>query len=148
MRIGNQTIDRFIKRHWKLPIFVFFLIGLGIFFSPADSAAQAPPPRSQGLQMMRPLVPPPETPVEREIRELKKEVEATTPAKVYSGQLQYLRRRLACYAQCIEKDGMICGRPIPFPPNERTKEKLRTFCNLRMKALTRQIHDMETRLTE
>ncbi len=75
MRNLNHTAGRLTNRWWKLPILVFLLMVLGIFFSPAESAAQAPPPRGQSLQMIRPLVPQPEPPVEKEIRENRQAIE-------------------------------------------------------------------------
>ena len=56
MKNLNLTMDTFMHRRWKLPILVFLLLVFGIFFTPADSVAQAVPPRSQTLQMIRPLV--------------------------------------------------------------------------------------------
>ena len=144
MRDLNHKMDRLINRRWKLPIFVFLLLILGVVFSPAESVAQAVPPRSQTLQMLRPLVPPPETPVEKQIRKLKQEVQTTSPTAVYRGQLEYLRTQLGCYARCIVKDGKICGRPIP-PGAEKNP---RGFCDLRMKALRHQIQEMEARLAK
>ena len=76
MKDLDRKMDRLMNRWWKLPILVFFFMVLGIFFSPAESAAQAVPPRGQGLQMIRPLVPQPEPPVEREIRKNRQAIEA------------------------------------------------------------------------
>jgi hypothetical protein len=73
MKNINLTMDTFIHRRWKLPILVFMLLVLGVSFTPADCVAQAVPPRSQTLQMIRPLVRPPQPPVEKEIRDLKGE---------------------------------------------------------------------------
>jgi len=144
MKNLNLTMDTFMHRRWKLPILVFLLLVLGIFFTPADSLAQAVPPRSQTLQLIRPLVPAPEPPLEKEIRQLKREVQAETPAQVYRGQLGYLRRQLACYAQCVVKNGKICGGPIPLGAEKNP----RRFCDLRMKAIRHQIQEMEARLAE
>ncbi len=73
----NQTMGRFINRWWKLPILVFSSLILGIFFLPADSVAQPVPPRSQTLQMIRPVEPQPELPLEKQIRRNREAIEAT-----------------------------------------------------------------------
>ena len=75
MRNLNHTAGRLTNRWWKLPILVFLVMVIGIFFSPAESGAQAPPPRGQSLQMIRPLVPQPEPPVEKEIRQNRQAIE-------------------------------------------------------------------------
>ncbi len=71
----NQTMGGLINRWWKLPILVFSSLILGIFFLPADSVGQAVPPRSQTLQMIRPVEPQPELPVEKQIRQNREAIE-------------------------------------------------------------------------
>ena len=57
-------------------ILVLALVVSGAFLAPTDSIAQAVPPRVQGLMINKPLVPPPEPPVQKEIGELKQRVQA------------------------------------------------------------------------
>jgi hypothetical protein len=125
-------------------IVFLILVVVGFLAVAAESNAQVVPPRSQTLQMIRPTTPPPVPPLQREIRELKQEVQATTPIPYYGGQLAYLRQQLACYQECRIRGGKICGGPIP-PGAE--KNPLR-FCELRAEALRHQIADIEARLAK
>ena len=69
-----HSTSALIDRCGKLSIFVFLLMLPGIFSFTTESMAQAVPPRSQGLQMIRPVLPPPEPPLEKEIGEVKQDV--------------------------------------------------------------------------
>jgi hypothetical protein len=94
MKNLDLTMDTFMYRRWKLPILVFLLLVLGIFFSPADSLAQAVPPRSQTLQMIRPLVRPPEPPLEKKVRENKQDLGATErQVQKNKIEVQYLKQK-------------------------------------------------------
>jgi len=73
----NHAMATFIGIRWNLGIF-FALILFGVCFTSSDSRAQAVPPRVQTLQMIRPPAPPPEPPIQKEIRELKQDVQANT----------------------------------------------------------------------
>jgi hypothetical protein len=140
----NHGTEGFTGIEWKLGIFFFGLILFGTFFTTPDSNAQAVPPRVQTLQMIRPPAPPPEPPIQKEIRELKKEVQATTPITYYGGQLSYLRGQLACYQECRIRGGKICGGPLP----PGVEQNPRPFCELRAEALRRQIADIEARVAK
>src|SRR5208283_2069670 len=118
-------------------IIFMLLVFIGFLTAAAESNAQVVPPRSQTLQMIRPTTPPPVPPLQREIRELKQEVQATTPIPYYGGQL-------ACYQECRIRGGKICGGPIP-PGAEQNPLR---FCELRAEALRHQIADIEARLAK
>jgi len=70
-------------------------------------------------------------------------MQETTPAAVYTEHLAYLRK-LAGLAQGVANDARVAARYMPAGAEKNP----RRFCDLRMKALSRQIQDMETRLTE
>jgi hypothetical protein len=61
-------------------IFSLLLVVVGSLFVPVESGAQAVPPRSQTLQLIRPITPPPTPPVQEEIGQVKKDVQTKTQA--------------------------------------------------------------------
>jgi hypothetical protein len=56
----------------NLGIFFFVIILLGVLFMPVECCAQAVPPRVQTLQMIRPVAPPPEPPLQKDINLLRR----------------------------------------------------------------------------
>jgi hypothetical protein len=94
MKNLDLTMDTFMHRRWKLPILAFLLLVFGIFFTPADSVAQAVPPRSQTLQMIRPLVRPPEPPLEKKVRENQQDLRAAErQVQKNKIEVQYLKQK-------------------------------------------------------
>lgn len=73
---------------WKLDVFFLTCIFFGVLFAPSESAAQAVPPRVQSLQLIKRVTPPPELPVQKEIRvlageaaDLERQIGAILPEK-------------------------------------------------------------------
>jgi hypothetical protein len=109
----NHEITIFGGMRWNLGIF-FALILFGVFFISAECRAQAVPPRGQALQMIRPVAPPPEPPIQKEIRELKQEVQGNKielERKIaaerlfanYTLERDQSVRRLACYMRALRR---------------------------------------------
>ena len=61
-------------------IIFMLLVFIGFLTAAAESNAQVVPPRSQTLQMIRPTTPPPVPPLQEEIGQVKKDVQAKTQA--------------------------------------------------------------------
>ena len=152
--LRHKMDDRLMNRRRKLPIFVLLLLILGIVFSPAESAAQVVPPRSQGLQIIRPLVPPPELPLEKEIRKNRQAIETNKRELEmqmirernighFSEQAARLRQQLACFVNrlpdCKVSGGKICGEPLPKGAENNPCD----FCGRRVRELWRMIEDAE-----
>lgn len=90
----NRSIARFTGMQWKLGILIFAPILFGVCFTSTESFAQAVPPRVQTLQMIRPPAPPPEPPIQKEIRELKQDVQANTRELERRKQVEMTRESL------------------------------------------------------
>jgi len=95
MRGFDHTTEKLRNMRWKLLILVFFLSVLGIFSLPTDSASQAVPPRSQTLQLIKPITRPPELPLEKEIRETRQEVKRAERDLARHENIQALQQLLA-----------------------------------------------------
>jgi hypothetical protein len=80
MKDLNDEIVILVGLRWYLGIFFASLIFLGVVFTSGESSAQAVPPRVQALQMTSPVAPPPEPPIQKEIRVLKQDVQNKTQA--------------------------------------------------------------------
>ena len=145
MRRFNEVTELLKDMPLNSTILVLLFVVLAAFLAPTDSNAQAVPPRVQSLMINRPIVVPPEPPVQKEIRELKREIQATTPIPYYRDQLAYLRAQLACFEECAVRDGKICGR-LPFGQPAVAGTNYRPFCDLRAEDLRQQIADIESRL--
>ncbi len=66
-------------RRWNWGVIALMVIFLGIAFTPTDCRAQAVPTRNQSEIMTRPIVQPPEPPLQKEIRQLRREVRERPP---------------------------------------------------------------------
>ena len=73
------NLERLKHRQWNWGVAALTLILLGIALAPTDCEAQAVPTRNQYLIMTRPVVPPPEPPLQREIADLRREVRSRPP---------------------------------------------------------------------
>ncbi len=60
-----------VGTRWNLGIFLALIL-CGVFFISAECRAQAVPPRGQALQMIRPVAPPPEPPLQQDFRLLRR----------------------------------------------------------------------------
>ncbi len=105
----------------------------GVFVFPIHSSAQAVPPRVQTQMINRPLVAPPESPVQKEIGEVKRELRATkvemarrmevvATVGTYNKQLEHFRKQLNCFVANFSvteapTNGMICDVQIPLGSN-------------------------------
>jgi hypothetical protein len=78
MTSSNYSIARFANVRGSLRLFVLAFVCFAVFCTTAESLAQAVPPRVQTLQMIRPPAPPPEPPLQKEIRDVKAEVRVDT----------------------------------------------------------------------
>lgn len=74
MKRFKHRLDEFINVQSNSVILALVFIFLVVLITPVESNAQGVPPRSQTLQLIQPITPPPVTPVERQIEESKKEV--------------------------------------------------------------------------
>jgi len=72
----NHAIVMFIGIRWNLVTFLALIL-FGVCFTSAESHAQTVPPRGQTLQMIRPVAPPPEPPIQKEIRGVREELKNT-----------------------------------------------------------------------
>jgi hypothetical protein len=70
------NLERLKHRQWSWLVAILTLIFLGIGLAPTACEAQAVPTRNQSLMMTRPVVRPPEPPLQREIRQNRQELEA------------------------------------------------------------------------
>lgn len=82
MKSFKHRVRRRINMRSRSGIIVLVLVLIGFLLTPAESSGQAAPPRSQTLQLIQPITPPPVTPVERQIensrKEVKKKIEVLT----------------------------------------------------------------------
>jgi hypothetical protein len=74
MTSSNYSLVRLANVLGSLQLFILASVFLAVFCATAVCHAQAVPPRGQALQMIRPVAPPPEPPIQKEIRDLKQEV--------------------------------------------------------------------------
>jgi len=77
MRMLNDVLKLVNNMPLNATYLVLVWAVFGTSLAPIDSNAQAVPPRVQGLMINRPIVVPPEPPVQKEIRELKQDVRRT-----------------------------------------------------------------------
>ncbi len=68
MRMFNDVPTLLKDMPLNSAILVLVVVAFGAFLAPNDSSAQAVPPRVQGLMINKPLVPPPEPPLQKEIQ--------------------------------------------------------------------------------
>jgi hypothetical protein len=91
------------------------LVFIGLLFVAAESSAQGVPPRSQTLQLIRPITRPPVPPLEREVTDIKKELRPMTGAQgvvPFIDQLcTELERKLYIFNLNPNSDLYIAGLP-------------------------------------
>lgn len=86
-----NNVARLLEERRLPPCILAFAIGLfAAFLAPTHSDAQAVPPRVQDLMINRPIVRPPEPPVQKEIGELKRRVQANKMELERDRTMRYL----------------------------------------------------------
>lgn len=79
MRRFNEVPRLFKSLPLNSAILVLLVVLFGAFLAPTDSDAQAVPPRVQTDMINKPVVLPPEPPLQKEIREIKQYVRDRPP---------------------------------------------------------------------
>ena len=74
MTIFYLNLERLKQRKWNRSVILLTLIFLGVAFASTECRAQAVPSRNQYQIMTRPVVRPPEPPLQKEIRENRREI--------------------------------------------------------------------------
>ncbi len=143
MKNTNLTMDTFRHRRWNLPVLVFFLVVLGIFFTSVDSSGQPVPPRSQTLQLIRPLVPSPEPPIEKKIRENKQAIEKNRRDLRREVEIRTLRQQ-QLFSDLPTHSHSFPARRKP----QMTREEEIKFLEERIQALQKEFNSLTLRLND
>lgn len=139
MRRLNEIVKLLKVMPLNSTILVLLFVVLGAFFAPTDSSAQAVPPRVQSLMINRPIVLPPEPPVQKQIRELRQdvkdnalEIEVQKAVGFWDKRCVELQRKLDVFSSNPYADPDIQALP--------TEQKANAIVNYK-NALLRQIQE-------
>jgi hypothetical protein len=153
----NRSIERVTSTRGIVGVLFVACVISGVLFTSAASLGQAVPPRVQALQMTRPVAPPPEPPVQKEIRQLRQEMRARDRElarrqalveirEFKNRRVEELKKLLSCYEDHllgvpIPTDRKICGWPLP--DEVRNAQDLTNYCADRVQSIKKQIEGME-----
>jgi hypothetical protein len=122
-------------------VFVFASIFIAIILIPLECSAQAVPPRVQSLQLTKPpAVPEPEVPLQKEIRDLEKDLKATRrdiARKEEVGKTVVFLKELLADAEkkldCYTNHPLDCEVCEPGQERREKAEARRKYCSNRAK---------------
>jgi hypothetical protein len=118
---------------------ILVLVLSGAFLLPTESRAQAVPPRVQGLMINRPIVPPPEPPVQKEIRELNQGVRKNTKA---------LDQKIEAFLGLKPPPRLDVGVPAPPPRPKFSRDEEIRLLEVRLQKLREELIRVSRRLDD
>ena len=131
-------------RQWKWGIVVVMVVFLGVAITATDCQAQAVPSRNQTQMMTRPIVPPPESPLQKQVGEIRAE------QQVLRAQQRQYEQQVRDFYRGAEA---FLGRPIVdssgrkvYPWPQKNAVKSVSELEVKVKQLEAELNDLKRRV--